>query len=134
MMLRKIVVLFFIFSFFGCSAYLRKKFKDREDPYTIVEKLGELYRVTLRFRPDEKQNGIFIAGTFNNWSYPGHKTAGKWYPLHYNAKIDYWVIDLFLKKGLYHYVFILDKNRVVVDWKSEIKTSNGNSVSRFLVR
>lgn len=118
----------------GCTSYIRQKYRDVEKPYTIVEKIGEFYRVRMRFRPDEKQDSIYIAGSFNDWSYPGQEKSGKLYLLSYDVKSEYWVIDLFLKKGVYYYIYVIEGNNVVVDWKSEIKTPSGTAVGQLMVR
>jgi len=133
-MLKRAVFLLLILFVSGCTSYIRNKYKDSEKPYSIVEKLGNMYRVRMRFRPDEKQESVYIAGSFNNWSYPGHKTAGKLYILNYDLKSNYWVRDLFLKKGVYYYIYVIEGNKVVVDWKSKVNNPNGTAVGQLMVR
>lgn len=133
-MLKRVVFILLLLILSGCTSYIRQKYRDNEKPYTIVEKTGDFYRVRMRFRPDDKQDNIYIAGSFNDWSYPGQQRSGKFYSLNYDLKSEYWVIDLFLKKGVYYYIYIVDGKRVVVDWKSEVKNPNGTTVGRLMVR
>jgi 1,4-alpha-glucan branching enzyme len=57
--------------------------------------------VTFRYKPLDKADAVYLAGTFNDWNPTGHKMDGPDAEGHYVAQLT-------LKPGLYEYKFVIN--------------------------
>ena len=118
----------------GCSFFL-EQIRDGARPFEVVKRSGDTFLVRFRFRPREKNvSSLYLVGTFNNWSCPGNDRGGKFYPMQYNAEVQYWERMVLLGPGLYNYMYLMNHSGTVIDEKSAETLPNGSLVSRILLR
>jgi len=118
----------------SCASFIRDV-SDIELPWKVITSSGNLRLVEFVVRPYFSAESVWLAGGFNNWTWPGAETADeKIYVMNYDPKRDYWVCRVWLRAGAWEYAYLADGKIFFADIKNTVITSNGREISRMVVR
>ena len=123
---------------FSCSATntFKRGVTDIELPWKVLASSGNDRLVEFIIRPYFAVQGVHLAGSFNNWTWPGQTVpgAGRLYPMEYDPARDYWVCSVVLNAGAWEYIYIADDGYAFADEKNAITRGDGSQISRMVVK
>jgi len=118
---------------FACASFIRDV-SDVELPWKIVASSGNLRLVEFVVRPHDSAEAVWLAGSFNNWKWPGDAANEKVYIMDFDAKRGYWVCRVWLGVGAWEYIYMQDGKFLFADIKNTVITGTGREISRLVVR
>ena len=91
----------------SCAGYARSV-TDIELPWKVIASTGNDRLVEFVIRPYFEVKSVYLAGGFNDWTYPGGQGRGRVYPMEYDSARDYWVCLVLLPVGAWEYVYVAE--------------------------
>jgi len=118
----------------SCASFIRGV-SDIELPWKVVVSSGNLRLVEFVVRPYDSAESVWLAGSFNNWAWPGSPEAAheKVYVMDYDARRGYWVCRVWLGVGAWEYIYMADGKFFFSDIKNTVIAGNGREISRMVV-
>jgi hypothetical protein len=119
----------------SCASFVRDV-TNIELPWKVISSSGDHRQVEFVVRPYFPVESVSLAGSFNNWAFPGSPEAAreKVYVMEYDSKRDYWVCRVWLIAGACEYIYCADGNFFFADTKNAVVLSSGREISRMVVR
>jgi hypothetical protein len=119
----------------SCASFIRDV-SDIELPWKVVASSGRLRLVEFVVRPGFFAESVWLAGSFNAWTWPGESGAAdeKVYVMEHDAARGYWVCRVWLGVGAWEYAYMADGKFIFIDIKNAVQTSNGHEISRMVIR
>ena len=108
---------------------------DIEYPWKVLASSGDMRLVEFAVRPYFTVESLCLAGSFNDWTFPGGgQGSGAVYAMEYDKKREYWVCRVWLRMGAWEYVYLADGSMYFADDKNAVTRSDGTQISRMVVR
>jgi hypothetical protein len=126
-------VVFFCLTFLCSCANYARSVTDIELPWKVIASSGNDRLVEFVIRPHFAVGSVHLAGSFNDWSWPG-SAPGRLYAMEYDESRDYWVCSVLLSAGAWEYIYAADDGFFFADEKNAVTRSDGTQISRFTLR